>query len=119
MSKINYREIYCRHYGIADPGHDFDIHHIDFNRDNNDVDNLIMLPNKLHHQYHFAMSALNSASDPTSITFDGKIDMDNRYERTMLRHLVDALDEIENWRILKDNADMKIFMRECNGREKI
>jgi hypothetical protein len=33
----------------------------------------------------------------------------------MLRHLVDALDEIENWRILKDNADMKIFMEGRNG----
>lgn len=115
MSKINYREIYCRHYGIADPGPDFDIHHIDFNRDNNNIDNLIMLPKRLHHQYHFAMSALSSSDERTIIKFDGKIDMENRYERIMLRHLVDAMDEIENWRILKDNADMKIFMGERNG----
>lgn len=115
MSKINYREIYCRHYGIADPGPDFDIHHIDFNRENNNVENLIMLPKRLHHQYHFAINRFNSQSDPTKVIFDGEISAENRYDRIMLRHLVDALDEIENWRVLKDNADMKIFMEGRNG----
>lgn len=115
MSKINYRKIYCSHYGIADPGPDFDIHHIDCNRENNNVENLILLPQRLHHQYHFAMSAFNSAADPTKVTFDARIDIENRYERKMLRILIDALDEIENWRVLKDNADMKIFMEGRNG----
>lgn len=30
----------------------FDIHHIDLNRDNNDINNLVALPKELHNQYH-------------------------------------------------------------------
>jgi hypothetical protein len=31
----------------------YHIHHIDENRNNNIIQNLVMLPKKLHHQYHF------------------------------------------------------------------
>lgn len=31
----------------------YEIHHIDKNRSNNDIDNLVLLPKKLHHQFHF------------------------------------------------------------------
>lgn len=58
INKIkNYRLKYKRYYGI-----DFDssyvIHHIDFNRDNNEISNLLLLPKELHARYHLVMNAL-------------------------------------------------------------
>lgn len=55
---FNYRKYYKDYYGI-----DFDsnyvIHHIDFDRSNNDINNLILLPSKLHSRYHFLLTGFN------------------------------------------------------------
>lgn len=47
----NYRKIYEEKCGIKIPD-GYDIHHIDFDRNNNDITNLVMLPKKLHQEYH-------------------------------------------------------------------
>lgn len=47
----DYRLKYKRYYGI-DFDKDFDVHHIDGDRNNNDINNLLVLPSKLHHQLH-------------------------------------------------------------------
>lgn len=47
----NYRKIYEEALGIKIPeGHE--IHHIDFDRNNNTIKNLISLPKELHQRYH-------------------------------------------------------------------
>lgn len=33
-------------------GKEYDIHHIDFNHENNDIENLLLLPNDLHQRLH-------------------------------------------------------------------
>lgn len=40
---------------------DFDIHHIDFNRKNNCIKNLVKLPKKLHADYHAVIKKLNNS----------------------------------------------------------
>ena len=52
--KFNYRKFYEQKTGKKIPK-DFDIHHIDFNRQNNDIINLVAIPKKLHLQYHKAL----------------------------------------------------------------
>lgn len=47
----NYRKIYEDKCKIVIPKN-YDIHHIDFNRNNNDIENLVMLPHELHTKYH-------------------------------------------------------------------
>ena len=47
MNENSYREKYKRYYGI-EFGKDFVIHHIDFDRENNDISNLVLLPRELH-----------------------------------------------------------------------
>ena len=49
---MNYRRLYQKHYGIVIPAL-FDIHHIDRNRANNDIKNLLLLPKKTHQILHF------------------------------------------------------------------
>lgn len=47
----NYRRIYEQKCNIKIPK-GYEIHHIDFNRDNNNIMNLVALPKELHNKYH-------------------------------------------------------------------
>ena len=47
----NYRRYYANYFNIVIP-QDYVIHHIDHNRDNNNIENLILLPKDLHQQLH-------------------------------------------------------------------
>lgn len=50
-TKFNYRKFYkeiTRH----DIPKDFDIHHIDFDRSNNVIENLVAIPRIVHQEYH-------------------------------------------------------------------
>lgn len=59
---FNYRKYYKDYYGI-DFGKEFDIHHIDINRENNEINNLILLPKRLHLKYHYSLSGLYRVSE--------------------------------------------------------
>lgn len=48
----DYRKFYARYYGITWDSSRFEVHHIDGNRDNNDIYNLILLPKELHQRLH-------------------------------------------------------------------
>tara|TARA_R110002050_G_scaffold151156_1_gene278115 strand:+ start:446 stop:676 length:231 start_codon:yes stop_codon:yes gene_type:complete len=50
MSKINYRKLYTENIGAIP--NDWDVHHIDFNHDNNNLDNLIAVPKIVHTVIH-------------------------------------------------------------------
>ena len=48
---MNYRTFYEKHYKLKIPKN-WEIHHIDADRKNNNINNLIMLPKKLHRALH-------------------------------------------------------------------
>jgi hypothetical protein len=50
VDKINHKKLYESVYGIVKD--DWDIHHIDWNHDNNEINNLIAIPKKLHFLTH-------------------------------------------------------------------
>ena len=54
---MNYRELYESKTKTKIPNC-FDIHHLDFNRDNNDISNLVALPRDLHSKFHIAYNEL-------------------------------------------------------------
>lgn len=70
----DYRKIYADYYGIKWDTKKYDVHHLDFNRKNNDAENLVLLPNKLHHQFHRSLTIIKSeikkASDIWNLDFD-------------------------------------------------
>lgn len=49
--KTNYRKLYEEACNIKIPN-GYAIHHIDCDRNNNTIRNLVMLPNELHKEYH-------------------------------------------------------------------
>lgn len=54
----DYRILYSRAYHVVWDRTKFEVHHIDLNHENNDVDNLVLVPKTLHHQYHFTLETL-------------------------------------------------------------
>lgn len=56
----DYRKIYADYYSIKWETSEFEIHHIDRNRENNDVHNLVLLPKKLHKDYHRILSIIQN-----------------------------------------------------------
>ena len=48
----DYRKYYAQYYNIQWDSSLFDVHHIDRNRDNNDIRNLVLLPRELHKELH-------------------------------------------------------------------
>ena len=102
--KFDYRQFYKEYYGI-----DFDdsmvIHHIDFDRSNNNIDNLLMMPKELHAKYHWNVSALGGAGTGM-INSDARITGNLCCDSSRLRGLADALDEIADWVRTKHSMDM-------------
>ena len=63
---MNYRKIYSDYFGIK-IGSEYAIHHIDGNRSNNKIYNLLLLPKRLHSQYHFYKSIIDSWNKSTDL----------------------------------------------------
>lgn len=107
---VDYRQLYRDYFGI-----EFDntmvIHHIDFDRTNNDIDNLIMIPRRLHAKYHLHVSQLGGTGDGI-INYDMRVNGDT-YRIQELRGLADALDEIMQWVRIKWQMEQ---MKSCGLR---
>ncbi|MBR1690584.1 MAG: HNH endonuclease [Oscillibacter sp.] len=48
----DYIKIYAKHFGITWDRSKFEVHHIDGDRGNNDINNLLLLPKDLHRALH-------------------------------------------------------------------
>ena len=106
----NYRLKYKRYYGI-----DFDssyaVHHIDFDRSNNNINNLLLLPLELHQRYHYYLTALcgpdwktGELKLKTNLSFNGLIPWNND---ELLYGFIETVKECKKWLIYKNNLDMK------------
>lgn len=107
---VDYRQLYKDYYGI-----EFDetmiVHHIDFDRTNNNIDNLLLLPNRLHAKYHWMLSMLDGVGT-------GNIKADLRLNSPMvpihyckwLRKMAETLEEIEPWIQEKNSMDLFLFV---------
>lgn len=115
ISKLkNYREKYKRYYGI-EFGKEYDIHHIDLNHNNNDIDNLVLLPKELHCKYHFYLNAVMKIKGEESYMrmFDARVHGNllniNSYEMNAISNLISVLNECSYWYDKKAKLDMKKY----------
>lgn len=103
----NYRTKFKRYYNI-DFSSDYAIHHIDLNHDNNEIENLLLLPRELHNQYHFYLNATDRGDGYKffrRLTADIKGNFaGNSYERQMFIGLLETLNECSKW------YDFKMFL---------
>ena len=102
---MNYRKLYAKHYGIKIPP-EYDIHHIDFDRNNNNIENLLLLPKKLHRKLHHVRNTscvnLDRFFDFQGIAAQRPMD----YERRCINAALDVYDELQIWSCRKNFEDI-------------
>lgn len=106
---MNYRKKIEQTYNIK-LSNKYVVHHIDFDRANNDINNLMILPRKLHGRYHFIVEGLMKNKNLKN--YERKIDiritsnhcMSNLYQFYMIERVEEVLDECSKW------ADYKFFL---------
>lgn len=64
----SYRGKYKRFYNVEIP-FGFDVHHIDKNRQNNNMKNLVLLPRQLHLRYHYLSRKWNDFQDSQELNY--------------------------------------------------
>ena len=104
---VDYRQLYKDYYGI-DFDSDMVVHHIDFDRSNNSIDNLILLPNKVHAKYHYAIQMLTNIDMSKSLNRELQLKdlMCCIHNAHWLRIMADALDEAAPWIRMKYDYKM-------------
>ena len=113
---MDYRKFYKQYYGI-----NFDeemaVHHCDFDRSNNSIDNLLLMPADLHHRYHFLINSLGR-NEQGAIIFSAKIDCNNPYgyQADTLKKLGKTLAEIEKCKEYKFQCEMNKEAKEYQNR---
>ncbi len=117
---FNYRKYYKEYYGIEFDG-SYAIHHIDFDRSNNDINNLLLLPGKLHSRYHFLLNGFDFGKEQkkgtVSLDFEivsecGHIPM---FGINMMKNLCETMEEIDKWVIIKSDMDRAKYNKEVYG----
>lgn len=106
MENTDYREIYKRHTGKDIPK-DFEIHHIDFNRKNNDIENLVALPKEVHQEYHKRFKDM-----PIDTTLTIKILPIYASGREFNKYCVERINAfLEIWEICNKWCDYRDYLR--------
>jgi len=112
-----YRDYFKDYYNI-NFGADFEVHHIDLNRKNNDIDNLMILPKKLHHKYHMIINSTLSLKESIfDKTFNAKIHSSiicsDSYNLNMCKELIETLKECNKWYDYKLYLDGRLTNIHC------
>ena len=104
---FDYRQFYREYYGI-DFGPEMVVHHIDFDRSNNDINNLLLLPNKVHAKYHFALQMLTGIDMSRSLNKELQLSMPMvpAHYVQWLRIMADVLEETAPWIRMKHDFEM-------------
>lgn len=71
----------------------YQVHHIDLNRNNNDISNLVMLPKELHTKYHIIEQELRGVNFVPDLRIKSVIDMGNGYN-SFLEYKLSILNKI-------------------------
>lgn len=102
----DYKKLYAQTYGITWDA-DLEIHHIDRNRQNNDISNLILLPGYLHHELHIClneavfMSEQGTAGDVIERMMARVFNYGDSYDQRVFLRLSYVLSECKRWGFLK------------------
>ena len=106
---MQYRTMFKKYYGI-NFSEDYDVHHIDLNHSNDDIENLMLIPKELHHKYHKYMNAVDGGNITKSFNAKicGNMVNSNSYTLEMIRQLIEVIEECNKWYDYKMYLDDKI-----------
>lgn len=100
-----YNTKFKRYYNI-DFSKDYIIHHIDGNHGNDDISNLMILPRKLHSQYHVLKNVIDNHALSTIIS--GNQANQNNYYLGYYERFIAVLNECNKWYDFKMYLDGKL-----------
>lgn len=104
VNQKDYRKKYKKHFNI-EFGKEYAVHHIDGDRSNNDINNLVLLPSKLHSKYHFQKQIIEGQPLPTTISGNGL--NGQSYYLSCLEDFLETLKECNKW------FDYKMYLEGC------
>lgn len=97
---MNYREKVEKKYGIK-LNKKYEVHHIDLDRENNEIENLLILPAFLHNKYHTCLNEINRCKKETNVNFDAKIYGNvlnkNSVQINCVKDMIEVLEECSIW----------------------
>lgn len=102
----DYKKLYAERFGITWDS-DMEIHHIDRNRQNNDISNLILLPGYLHRELHHClneavfMMGQETTGDFVEGVMDRILNYGKSYDQQVLLNLSYVLSQCKKWGLLK------------------
>lgn len=106
---MNYRKLYEQKCNIKIPN-DYEIHHIDFNRKNNDIMNLVMLPKNLHNAYHSTLEKYKALSYKPNIELQSSMDFGYLINKYILDNDIDIIrDFIDIWYQCVEYVDLRNY----------
>ena len=105
---MNYRKKFENFYRIKIP-EGYEIHHIDGDRENNRIGNLLMLPKKLHHQYHWWKDRCVDRETGNLKCTTNIGDLHRWRERENINSFLDALEECDKWYVKFFNKRQLLF----------
>ncbi len=112
--RFDYRKYYKDYYDIDFDGKEFEVHHIDFDRENNDIRNLILLPKGLHERYHDLLPYVQSLVDDKSLKTIIDINNGQTLYYDKMKEFCEVMIEINDWKSKKAMDDLKIANREIS-----
>lgn len=101
--KSNYTKYYAEYFKIEWDKKMYEVHHIDQNRENNNIDNLILLPKKLHRELHAVLNFNIRTCFIEPDSFSGQVE----------RYMWDVLNGNGNWIIDVALANLMDVMLKC------
>lgn len=95
-TKNNYRIYYKEYFGI-DFNSNYCVHHLDSNRENNDISNLLLLPKDVHHRFHFTSRVFKDAVRIIDPSLKNIGPFCSCYEVEMFEIYLNSIIEIQKW----------------------
>lgn len=111
---MSYREKYKDYFKIQF-GKEYDIHHIDFSHENNDIENLLLLPNDLHQRLHKVKTDYGIFLDKKMNVFsDIKDQLSCSIIAKAMQEISKIYDEIQIWVSMKEHEVKGIYQGPFN-----
>lgn len=110
FKKSNYRKKYLEYFGLEDDKN-FEVHHLDLNRDNNNIYNLVLLPKVVHDKFHFFIAEFKERNK-NIVTLDLSNPFFSITEIEACVKILPILKEIDKWEKIRDRNILDILNKE-------
>ena len=116
-NEVNYRGLFKKHYDI-EFSRELEVHHLDFDRSNNSIENLLLLPRTIHRDYHQIEAVFKMFDDGNNIPLNCL----RRIAESLplyadISKLGETILAMHEWIKVKEDQDIELEKAKRNERE--